>query len=115
MRGELRRGVELQGREVPAAYARDAEVLYDQRVGSDPVEFRQLADRALHVPFVDERVEGDVDLLPVAARDPDELAETVGREVLCEGPGGEGAEAAIYRIGARVKRRERRVEITCRC
>ena len=62
VRDKLRRGVKLKVWEMLPADPRDADVLHDQRVGPRLVESRQLLDGALDVVFVNDRVEGHVDL-----------------------------------------------------
>ena len=69
MRDELGGGVEVELREVAAAEARNAEVLYDDPVGANVCELRKFARRLLERVLVEDGVEGNVHLLAPLARE----------------------------------------------
>ena len=108
---ELRRGVELQRGEVLAHELRDAEVLHDQPAGPDLRQPRQRLDRARELILVQQRVERDVDATPLRPRVGDQVRKFRVGEVLGERARGEVGQPAVDGIRARVKRRERRLEI----
>ena len=111
---ELRRRVELQAGEVAPADPREAEVLHDQRVGAELVETRQQVDGVVERPFVDERVEGDVDAPSPGVGVAQQPPEVVRRDVVRKGARGERGEPAVDGVGARLERGERRLEVSCR-
>ena len=108
---ELRRGVEREVREVGAADSRHAEILHDQCVRPDLVQFRKATNHLLDFAFRNDRIEGDVDLLPVCTGVGDEVLEVVGGEVRGEGPRREVEKSAIDGISTRLESRERRLEV----
>ena len=108
---ELGRGVKRERREMATAKARNAEILNDERVRADFLKPRERLDCLLDVNFVDERIERDVDLLPLRVREADEMPKIFEREVFRKRPRGEVGKTAVYRVRASVKRRERRLEI----
>ena len=108
---ELRRGMKRERREMATTKACNAEILYNERVRADFLKPRERLDGLLDVNFVDERIERDVDLLPLRVREADEMPKIFEREVFRKRPRGEVGKTAVYRVRASVKRRERRLEI----
>jgi len=90
VRDELGGGMDREARKVRAAEARDAEVLYDERVRAYFLQLGEAFDRSLEVAFVYDGVEGDVDLARGWARMrvADEVPEVLVGEILRERAGG---------------------------
>ena len=111
---ELRRGMKRERREMATAKARNAEILNNERIRADFLKPRERLDGLLDVNFVDERIERDVDLLPLRVREADEMPKIFEREVLRKRPRREVGKTAVYCVRASVKRRKGRLEISGR-
>ena len=111
---ELRRGMKRERREMATAKARDAEILYNERVRADFLKPRKRLDCMLDVNFVDKRIKRDVDLLALRMREADEMPKIFEREVLRKRPRGEVGKTAVNRVRASVKRRKRCLEVSGR-
>ena len=112
MRGELRRGVELERGEAAAGEARDAEVLDDERVGGELLEVGEGVEDLGALAVERERVERDVDLARArqGAGVGDQGAEAVEAEVLGVGARGEARKARVDRVRPGAERGEGGVE-----
>ena len=99
---------------MPPHQSRDAEVLDDERVRADLREPRKRVDRAADGLFVLEDVERDVHFLLPGARKADKVPQLVEREVRRERPRREVGQPAVHGVGARVERRNRRLEVARR-
>ena len=112
MRGELRRGVELERGEAAAGEARDAEVLDDERVGGELLEVGEGVEDLGALAVERERVERDVDLARArqGAGVGDQGAEAVEAEVLGVGARGEARQARVDRVRPGAERGEGGVE-----
>ena len=63
VRDKLGRGMKLKAREMIVNELRDAEVLHDHAIRADVLQPRQRLDRRIEAVLVEQRVEGDINLL----------------------------------------------------
>jgi hypothetical protein len=97
--GHLGRGVQRDPREVFAGEAGDRHVLQDHAVDPHRLQRRQGVDQLREFRFLDERVQGDVQLFAVAVGIGCHPLHLGGGEVFCLGARREIAEAGVDCIG----------------
>lgn len=77
----LGRGVETQPREVPVRELGDAEILDDHAVGTDPVQILEKLVHAIGLALLEDRIDGDIDLLQGLMTDFDRRLELIESEI----------------------------------
>ena len=106
VQSHLRGGVDRESGKIIADHPQSAEVLHDDRIGTQGVQFGKRLSRIREFGFPDERVERDVDFASCLVRVCDEAGHVVIGKIVAPFTGVEFFHAAVDCVRAGVERRQ---------